>query len=267
MTRQQSDQLIGLRNTAWLRKLLSIFTDSQVFLLEDAFPLHIAIPCYPTPEKAPPPYLIATKNQNLVKGDAISKRKMQTLIQKETRSRMILNQYRIHNVQKNILSTKRLKSTSRFSTEIKIKNLRRVNHEFRMDDPSAVVNYWCEHVARAPWFDPEREMAVSFNLDTQYHVLGFSLVSIGTLNESIVHARDVFRAAIALNCYAVVMCHNHPSGSLIPSYADSSLTRRLFDASKIVNISLLDHVIIGGTFEKPFYYSFKVDGFLKDLGS
>jgi len=70
------------------------------------------------------------------------------------------------------------------------------------------------------------------------------LISIGTVNEALVHPRDVFREAISRNCVSIIVCHNHPSGNVQPSTNDLQTTERLVKAGGIVGIIVLDHVII-----------------------
>ena len=88
-------------------------------------------------------------------------------------------------------------------------------------------------------------------------------VSLGSVNESIAHPRDVFRPALIYSAYAVVVVHNHPSGDPSPSQADHGLTRRLREAAELLQIKLLDHVIIGAPGEGRLpYFSFKEVGVL-----
>ena len=100
-------------------------------------------------------------------------------------------------------------------------------------------------------------------LDTRYHLLRVEEVSLGSVNESIAHPRDVFRPAVIASAYAVIVAHNHPSGDPSPSQADHSLTRRLGEAADLLQIKLLDHIIIGAPAEKrASYFSFKEAGVL-----
>ena len=100
-------------------------------------------------------------------------------------------------------------------------------------------------------------------LDTRYHLLRIQEVSLGSVNESIAHPRDVFRPAVIASAYAVVVVHNHPSGDPTPSQADHSLTRRLAEAAELLQIKLLDHIIIGAPAEGRLpYFSFKEAGVL-----
>jgi DNA repair protein RadC len=100
-------------------------------------------------------------------------------------------------------------------------------------------------------------------LDTRYHLIRVEEVSLGSINESIAHPRDVFRPAVISSAYAVIVVHNHPSGDPSPSQTDHSLTRRLAEAAELLQIKLLDHIIIGAPSEtSPGYFSFKEAGVL-----
>jgi len=100
-------------------------------------------------------------------------------------------------------------------------------------------------------------------LDTRYRLLHIEEVSVGSLNESIAHPREIFRPAITYSAYAVIVVHNHPSGDASPSQTDHSLTRRLAEAAELLQIKLLDHIIIGAPLEgNPGYFSFKEAGVL-----
>lgn len=70
------------------------------------------------------------------------------------------------------------------------------------------------------------------------------LCSLGTVSESLVHPREVFRLAIIRSCSAIIIAHNHPSGVLTPSKEDISTTKRIYEAGNIIGITLLDHVIV-----------------------
>ena len=100
-------------------------------------------------------------------------------------------------------------------------------------------------------------------LDTRYNLIRVEDVSLGSLNESIAHPRDVFRPALIYSAYCVLVVHNHPSGDPSPSQADHSLTRRLREAAELLQIKLLDHVIIGAPAEGRLpSFSFKEMGVL-----
>ena len=91
---------------------------------------------------------------------------------------------------------------------------------------------------------PQEEFWVLM-LNTKHTVTAMHCVTVGLLDRSQVHAREVFRQAITDNCSRIVLCHNHPSGDPTPSAQDISCTRDLVAAGKIVGIEVLDHVVIG----------------------
>ncbi len=90
-----------------------------------------------------------------------------------------------------------------------------------------------------------QEMFVVLHVNTQRRVTAIHLVSLGTLDASLVSPRDVFRRAIHESAAAILVAHAHPSGDPEPSPEDVALTRRLSAAGKILAIELLDHVVIG----------------------
>jgi len=87
-------------------------------------------------------------------------------------------------------------------------------------------------------------------LDTKHRLLRTTVVTIGTLDASIVHPREIFRAATAGGAAAIVLFHNHPSGDPTPSDDDVALTKRLVKAGDLMGITVLDHVIVA---ENRFY--------------
>jgi len=82
-------------------------------------------------------------------------------------------------------------------------------------------------------------------LDTKSHVLKIENISIGSLNASIVHPREVFKKAIRCSAAAILLVHNHPSGDPTPSKEDIDVTKRLCESGELLGIKVLDHVIIG----------------------
>ena len=89
------------------------------------------------------------------------------------------------------------------------------------------------------------ETAQMLALDTKNKIIGVFTISIGLLNASIIHPRDVFQRAILSNAASVILIHNHPSGDPTPSSEDITLTRTLSEAGKVMDITVLDHVIVG----------------------
>jgi DNA repair protein RadC len=91
----------------------------------------------------------------------------------------------------------------------------------------------------------KKEHFVCLFLNTKNQVIGEETLSIGSLNASIVHPREVFLAAIRRSSAAIICAHNHPSGDPTPSAEDIEITRRLKEAGQIIGIEVLDHLIIG----------------------
>lgn len=100
--------------------------------------------------------------------------------------------------------------------------------------------------------DCERERFLVILLDSRHRVLREVTISQGTLTASLVHPREVFRAAVRASAAAVVLVHNHPSGDPAPSAEDREVTRRLGEAGRIVGIRVVDHVVVA----ERGYFSF-----------
>ncbi|MCC7574857.1 DNA repair protein RadC [Candidatus Woesearchaeota archaeon] len=105
---------------------------------------------------------------------------------------------------------------------------------------------YCEPMLR----DKDKEHFMILHLNTKNQVIKHETISIGTLNASIVHPREIFKSAIKENANAIILVHNHPSGDPEPSPEDEEITHRLEEAGELLNIKILDHVIIA---EKKFY--------------
>ena len=105
--------------------------------------------------------------------------------------------------------------------------------------PADVVG-WLEEIRNS-----DREQFVALHLDARNNVNALEIVSTGSLNASLVHPREVFKAAILNNAASIILAHNHPSGDVTPSREDIELTRRMKQAGEIMGIEILDHVIVG----------------------
>lgn len=90
----------------------------------------------------------------------------------------------------------------------------------------------------------KKEHFVVFYLNSRNQEIQREIISVGTLNESLVHPREVFENAIKNNAASIIIAHNHPSGDLEPSEADTEITKKLIHAGKILDIKILDHVIV-----------------------
>ncbi len=91
----------------------------------------------------------------------------------------------------------------------------------------------------------EKEYFKTILLNVKNHVISVEDISIGSLNSSIVHPREVFKPAIRRSSASILLVHNHPSGDPTPSREDIEVTERLVEAGKILGINVLDHIIIG----------------------
>ncbi len=100
-------------------------------------------------------------------------------------------------------------------------------------------------IIAAEYADAVVETAMMLALDTKNKVIGIFEISSGSLNASIIHPRDVFQRAILCNAASVILVHNHPSGDPTPSPEDIALTKKLVEAGRVMDITVLDHVICG----------------------
>jgi len=121
----------------------------------------------------------------------------------------------------------------------------------QVSEPSAVAT-----ILKSYLHGREREHFVVLAVDTRNKVIGIHTVSIGSLNSSIVHPREVYKFAILANASAVIFGHNHPSGETTPSPEDIDITRKLVDAGWILGIDVLDHLIVSDN----DYHSMKSHG-------
>lgn len=109
------------------------------------------------------------------------------------------------------------------------------------DSPEAVSHYLQLHLGA----EPVEHFAVIF-LDARNRAIAFERMFTGTLIQTTVYPREVVQAALRHNAAAVILAHNHPSGSVQPSRADEELTRTLKNTLALVDVRVLDHVIVGG---------------------
>lgn len=109
-----------------------------------------------------------------------------------------------------------------------------------LNNPKTVANYFS-----AVYLTEDREMFCCVLLDTKNRPINNHIVSIGTLNSTLVHPREVFRPAIRASANAIILSHNHPSGDPEPSKEDIMITKRLVEVGEMVGINVLDHVIVG----------------------
>lgn len=106
------------------------------------------------------------------------------------------------------------------------------------------------------YIEEDREALAVILLDTKNKPIGNYVVSTGTLNQSLVHPREVFKKAIVSSANKIMLLHNHPSGDANPSREDLMVTKRLAEVGEIVGIEVLDHLVIGS----DDFYSFREKG-------
>ena len=100
--------------------------------------------------------------------------------------------------------------------------------------------------------DKKKEYFIAVFLDSKNKIICDKIISIGTLNASLVHPREVFKEAMKVSANSIILVHNHPSGDVCPSEEDIYQTKILYQSSKFLNIKIIDHIII----TKQKYYSF-----------
>lgn len=108
--------------------------------------------------------------------------------------------------------------------------------------------------------NPDRENFVLACLDTRNNITAINTVSIGNLNSSITHPREIFKVAILANSASIIVAHNHPTGDPTPSQEDLRITKRIVDAGNILGIQVLDHIIVSDDGEQ--YVSLKEKGLM-----
>lgn len=101
--------------------------------------------------------------------------------------------------------------------------------------------------------DMDREVCMTLNLNNRNQIINAHIISMGSLEESIVDTKSIFKAALLSNASRIMLFHNHPSGRCNPSNSDILLSKKLEQASKLLDFQFLDHIIIG----KNQYYSYK----------
>ncbi len=130
--------------------------------------------------------------------------------------------------------------------------------EQKMDKPLRIYEFLCNDMARMN----QEELHILI-LNTRMMLVHDQKLTVGTLNESIAHPRDILRCALQHNAHAFILAHNHPSGDPSPSEADRQLTRRIREIAQLMKIDFADHVIIGAprAGAKP-YFSFREAGMM-----
>ena len=119
-----------------------------------------------------------------------------------------------------------------------------------MDGPEAAVKVMADMLK-----DYDREVVAIVNLQSDGRPINMNVVSMGALDQSIAHPREIFKSTILSNAASIMLVHNHPSGVAEPSQEDIALTERLSQAAALFSIPLLDHIIITRTNNYSFFKS------------
>jgi DNA repair protein RadC len=139
--------------------------------------------------------------------------------------------------------------------EYEIISTRKVKKTITFKNPVDIYKY-LKRYAKS-----KQEQFIVITLNGAHEVIKIHIVTIGLVNKTIVHPREVFYRAIQDNASAFVVAHNHPSGKLTPSPEDDEITERLIKASEIMGIYFLDHLIIN----KEWYFSYRQESNLFNL--
>jgi DNA repair protein RadC len=119
-----------------------------------------------------------------------------------------------------------------------------VEYPKRSDIRMRTPENWVSQVPDAIRY-ANKEMFMVANVSAKNYLISLEVVTMGILDASLIHPREVFRQAIVANAAAVLVGHNHPSGDPTPSNEDIRLTRQLVEAGKVVDIRVMDHIIVG----------------------
>ena len=135
----------------------------------------------------------------------------------------------------------------------KIRDERSRYHRIKKNPVITTASKAYEHLYEYRHLDREHFIAIAITLDGASRLINTHIISIGTLNQSLVHPREVFYPAIKDKATAIIIAHNHPSGQLSPSRADRRITTRLKEVGKLIGIDIIDYIILTA----EGYYSFQ----------
>ena len=130
-----------------------------------------------------------------------------------------------------------------------------------LETPEEFLKFWRDIVEKQPSYEADKENLVVVLLSSRLRPYAWHTVALGHVSEVNAHPREILRPVIAGAAYAFILAHNHPSGDPSPSRGDENITRKMIEASKIMSIQMMDHIVIG----KPApgrspYYSFREAG-------
>jgi DNA repair protein RadC len=114
-----------------------------------------------------------------------------------------------------------------------------------LDNPEAVSEWLQPQLENSVRYTPDVENMIVVLLNTRRRAISWTVISQGTIDTLLVHAREVFKTAIQLNAASILLVHNHPSGDPTPSDADIKVTRDMIRAGQLLQIDVLDHIVLG----------------------
>ena len=129
------------------------------------------------------------------------------------------------------------------------------DHPIILSSPADVAHCYAQYITRANWFTPDKEQLIGIALNVRKRVSGFYLVTMNLVDQSVFHARELFRPAIVLNARYIILLHNHPSGDVAPSATDLQMTKQCVTAGMLLQLEVMDHIIMGDG-----YYSIRQGG-------
>jgi DNA repair protein RadC len=148
-------------------------------------------------------------------------------------------------------NVKAMKIQSMFEIFRRTNKLRKKGFKSQITTAQDVYNYYIDELRNRT-----KEYLYALFLDTKNNIMREELISVGTLNTSLIHPREVFNPAVQTSCNSVILVHNHPSGDSEPSENDKEITKLLVDAGESLGIKVVDHIIIG----KDNFLSLKESG-------
>ena len=125
--------------------------------------------------------------------------------------------------------------------------IREVNVNYRTTETKRIAIKEARDIAefvRSVMTDNSREHCIALYLDASHHIASYSIISIGGASSAVIAPREVFQRAVLIGAISIILAHNHPSGTLEPSYQDREITRRMKDAGGVMAIPILDHIIV-----------------------
>jgi len=132
----------------------------------------------------------------------------------------------------------------------------------KLNNPETLVRWISEQLPQSLIYRPDIENLIVISLNTRKNPIGWEIISHGTLDTLLAHAREVFKSAIIANAAGIILIHNHPSGDPTPSDADIKVTRDLIRSGQILKIDVLDHIVLG----RPGYDNGKGWSSLREMG-